>query len=77
MTLTGMQTCMNIVYWLYYSSIVVNMLCSINNKIGIESVKNILLNRDDNILPAEWIIKALEICLICNSSTLTTNIIYR
>ena len=72
MTLTRMQTCMNIVYWLYYSFIVVNMLCSINNKIGIESVNNILLN--DNILPAEWIIKALE---ICNSSVLTTTIIYR
>ena len=33
---------------------------------GIESVKNILLNKDDNIPPAECIIEALRLCLNCS-----------
>ena len=44
------------------------MLPSIDNKMGIESVKNILLNRDDDTPPAECIIEALELCLNCNNS---------
>ena len=39
---------------------------------GIESVKNILLNRDDNIPPVECIIEALELYLNCNNSTLNS-----
>ena len=35
---------------------------------GIESVKNILLSRDDTITPAECIIEPLELCLNCNNS---------
>ena len=42
---------------------VVNMFRSIDNKMGIESAKNILLNRDDNIPPTECIIEALELGL--------------
>ena len=64
MSLTGTETCMKIVYWFD----VVNMFPSIDNKMGIESVKNILLNRDYNIPPAECIIESLELCLICNNS---------
>ena len=45
---------------------VVNMFPSIENKMAIESVKNILLNRDDNTPPGECIIEALELCLNCN-----------
>ena len=47
---------------------VVNMFPSIDNKMGIESVKNILLNKDDNTPPAECIIEAIELCLNCNNS---------
>ena len=47
---------------------VVNMFPSIDNKMGIESVKNILLSRDDTITPAECIIEPLELCLNCNNS---------
>ena len=47
---------------------VLNMFPSIDNKMGIESVKNILLNRDDNTPPEECIIEALELCLNCNNS---------
>ena len=35
---------------------------------GIESVRNILLKRDDNTPPAESIIEVLELCLNCNNS---------
>ena len=35
---------------------------------GIESVRNILLNRDDNTPSAECIIEVLELCLNCNNS---------
>ena len=52
---------------------VLNMFPSINNKMGIESVKNILLNRDDNITPSECIIKALRVIF----EFLTTNINYK
>ena len=38
---------------LWVSFDVVNMFLGIDNKMGIESVKDILLNRDDNIPPAE------------------------
>ena len=34
----------------------------------IESVKSILLNRYDNIPPAECIFEALELCLNCKNS---------
>ena len=40
---------------------VVNMFRSIHNKMGIESVKNILLNRGGNTPPAECIIEALKL----------------
>ena len=39
---------------------VVHTFPCIDNKIGSESVKNILLHRDDNTPPAKWIIDALE-----------------
>ena len=38
---------------------VVNMFPNIGNKMGIESVKNMLLNRDDNIPPVECIVESL------------------
>ena len=38
------------------------MFRSIDNKMGIESAKNILLNRDDNIPRTECIIGALGLC---------------
>ena len=44
------------------------MFPSIDNKMGIESVKNIFLNRYNNIPPAECIIEALELCLNCSDS---------
>ena len=47
---------------------VVNMFPSINNQMRIESVKNILSNRDDNTPHAECIIEALELCLTCSKS---------
>ena len=47
---------------------VVIMFPSIDNKMGIESVKSILLNRDDNRTPAECVIETLELCLNCNNS---------
>ena len=53
---------------LWSSFDVLNMFPSINNKMGIESVKNILLNTDDNIPPAECIHELLELCLSCNNS---------
>ena len=54
---------------------VVNMFPSFSNKIVIESVKNILLNRHNNIPPADCIIEALV--WIVTTQFLTTNIIYR
>ena len=56
---------------------VVNMFPSIDNKMGIKSVKNILLNWDGNIPPAECIIETFELCLNCNNQFLTTNILYK
>ena len=53
---------------LLVSFAVLNMFPSIDNKMRIESVKNIFLNRDDNIPPAECIIEALELCLNCKNS---------
>ena len=47
---------------------VVHTFPCIDNKMGSESVKNILLHRDDNTPPAKWIIDALELCLNCNNS---------
>ena len=47
---------------------VVNMFPSIDNKMGIESVKNIWLNSGDIIPPAQCIIETLELCLKCNNS---------
>ena len=47
---------------------VVNVFPSINNKIGIKSVKNILLNRDNKLPPSECIIEALELRLNFNNS---------
>ena len=44
------------------------MFPSIKNRMGTEAVKNILLNRDNNIPPAECIIEALVLCLNCNNS---------
>ena len=35
---------------------------------GMETVKNILLNGDDNTPPAQCIIEALELCLNCSNS---------
>ena len=46
----------------------VNVFPSINNKIGIKSVKNILLNRDNKLPPSECIIEALELRLNFNNS---------
>ena len=43
------------------------MFPSIDNKMGIESVKKILLNRDDDTPPAECIIEALQLFLNCNN----------
>ena len=54
-TLSIIQNC------LLVSFDVVNMFRSIDNKMGTESAKNILLNRDDNIPPTECIIEALEL----------------
>ena len=45
---------------------VLNMFPSIDNKMRIESVKNILLNRDI-ILPSECIIEDLALCLNFNN----------
>ena len=53
------------------------MLPSVDNKMGIESVKITLLNRDGNIPPAECIVEALELSLNLTTQFLTTNIIYR
>ena len=47
---------------------VVNMFPSIDNKMEIESVGNILLNRENDIPSAECIIEALKLCLNCNNS---------
>ena len=47
---------------------VVNVFPSINNKIGIKSVKNILLNRDNKLPPSECIIEALQLRLNFNNS---------
>ena len=47
---------------------VVHMFPSIDNKMGGESVKNILLHREDKTPPAKWIIDALELYLNCNNS---------
>ena len=47
---------------------VVNMFPSIDNKMGIESVNNMLLNRDDTTPSAECIIETLELCLNCKNS---------
>lgn len=64
MTLTGKETCMKIVL---VSFNVVDMFPSMDNKMGIESVKNILLTRYDNIPPAGCIIEALELRFNCNN----------
>ena len=52
---------------------VVNMFPSNENKMGTESVKNILLKRGDSIPPAECIIEGLELCLNCNNSFFNNN----
>ena len=44
------------------------MFPSIDNKMGIESMKNILLNSGDIIPPAQCIIETLELCFKCNNS---------
>ena len=44
------------------------MFPSTNNKMGIESANNILLNGDDNTPRAKCIVKALELCLNCSNS---------
>ena len=55
---------------------VVNLFSSIDNKMGIESVKTTLLN-DDITAPVECIIEALFYVWIETTQFLTTSIIYR
>ena len=49
--------------YLLVSFDVVNIFPSIGNKMGIESMKNILLSRDNDIPPIECIFEALDLCL--------------
>ena len=48
--------------------LIINIFPSIDKKMGIESVRNVLLNADDNIPHTKWIIKALELCLNSTNS---------
>ena len=45
---------------------VVSMLPNTNNKRRIESVKNVLTKKDENISPTERVIQELELLLSCN-----------
>ena len=46
----------------------VNMVPSIDNRSGLESVKSILIANEFDIDSTQCIVEALEICLTCNSS---------
>ena len=47
---------------------IINMFPSINNKMGINSVKNFLDERACKDPPTKCVIEALELCLSCNNS---------
>ena len=47
---------------------VVNMFPNIDNRSGLESVKNILIANEFDMDSTQCIVEALEICLICNNS---------
>ena len=46
---------------------IINMFSSIDNVFGLETVSEILENRETDFPPAECIFEALELCLKCNN----------
>ena len=65
MTFTLTDACMKNAYCLVLY--VVNIFPNIDNKMGVESVKNMFLIRDNNIPPAECIVET-ELFLNCRNS---------
>ena len=47
---------------------VVNMFPNIDNKSGLKSVKDVLLDNNFDLDSTQYIVDALEICLTCNNS---------
>ena len=47
---------------------VVNMFPNIDNKLGLKSVKNVLLDNSFDLDSTQCIVDALEVCLTCNNS---------
>ena len=53
------------------------MCPSIDNKSGIEAVKNVLNNRESKNPPTECILETLRICLECNNSVFNNKILFK